>query len=60
MATGFYQAYPNMGAMVLECSAVPPWARAVQRALDMPVFSWGTLLESAYSVVVHRGYEGHV
>ena len=29
MATGFYQAYPNMGAMVLECSPVPPWALAV-------------------------------
>ena len=60
MAREFYQACPNMGAMVLECSVVPPWARAVQRALDMPVFSWGTLLEYAYSVVVHRGYEGHV
>jgi hypothetical protein len=60
MATEFHQAHPNMGAMVLECSVVPPWARAVQRVVDIPVFSWGTILDYAYSVVAHRGYGGHV
>lgn len=59
-ALAFKQAHPNMGALLLECSVVPPFARAVQRALDMPVFSWGTLLDYAYSVVVHREYYGHV
>ena len=36
------------------------FARAIQREIDMPVFSWGTLLDYAYSVVVHRDYYGHV
>jgi hypothetical protein len=50
---------------VLECTGFPPFARALQRELalagtDIAVFSWGTLLDYAYSVVVHRDYYGHV
>ncbi len=60
VATEFYRAYPNMGAMVLECTGMPPFARTLQQAIDIPIFSWGTLLDYAYSVVVHRDYYGHV
>jgi hypothetical protein len=60
MAVEFYQAHPNMGAMMLECTGMQPFARAVQREIDIPIFSWGTLLDYAYSVVVHRDYYGHV
>ena len=56
----FFKKYPNMGAMVLECTGMPPFARTLQRAIEIPVFSWGTLLDYAYSVVVHRDYYGHV
>ena len=59
-AVDFYQAHPNMGAMVLECTGMQPFARALQREIDIPIFSWGTLLDYAYSVVVHRDYYGHV
>ena len=59
-ASDFYRNHPNMGTMVLECTGFPPFARALQREIDIPVFSWGTLLEFAYSVVVHREYYGHV
>lgn len=59
-AVDFYQTNPNLGAIVLECTGLPPFARAIQRALDLPVFSAGTLLEYAYSVVMHRDYYGHV
>lgn len=52
--------YPAIGALMLECTGMQPFARAVQRAVDLPVFSWGTLLEYAFSVVVHRDYYGHV
>lgn len=54
----FREAHSNMGAMVLECSAMPPFARAIQAAIDLPVFSWGTLLDYAYSVVAHRDFRG--
>ncbi|GAA0181715.1 aspartate/glutamate racemase family protein [Clostridium sediminicola] len=51
---------PNMGAIMLECTGMQPFARAIQREVDLPVFSWGTLLDYAYSVVNHREYYGHV
>ena len=56
----FYRQHPNMGAMLLECTGMPPFARALQRQIDIPLFSWGTLLDYAYSVAVHRDYYGHV
>ena len=56
----FYQSHPKMGAMVLECTGFPPFARALQREIDIPLFSWGTLLDFAYSITVHRDYYGHV
>lgn len=59
-ATDFYHAHPSMGAMVLECTGYPPFARALQREIDIPIFSWGTLLDYAYSVAVHRDYYGYV
>jgi len=60
VAVEFYQAHSNMGAMVLECTGFPPFARALQRRIDIPIFSWGTMMDYAYSVVVHREYYGHV
>ena len=60
LADQFRQAHPTMGALVLECTGMQPFARAIQREIDLPVFSWGTLLDNAYSIVVHRDYYGHV
>jgi hypothetical protein len=59
-AMEFFDSKPNMGAMVLECTGMQPFARALQREIDIPLFSWGTLLDYAYAVVVHREYYGHV
>ncbi|HVP17522.1 MAG TPA: aspartate/glutamate racemase family protein [Spirochaetia bacterium] len=60
VGTEFFGSHANMGAMVLECTGFPPFARALQRIIDIPVFSWGTLLDYAWSVAVHRDYYGHV
>jgi hypothetical protein len=60
VATEFFTKHPNMGALVLECTGFPPFARAIQREIQIPVFSWGTLMDYAYSVVVHRDYYGHI
>jgi hypothetical protein len=60
VAVEFYESHPNMGAMMLECTGMQPFARAIQRQIDVPIFSWGTLLDYAYSVAVHRDYYGHV
>ncbi|MDX2508050.1 MAG: aspartate/glutamate racemase family protein [Desulfobacterales bacterium] len=59
-ATAFYEKYPNMGAMVLECTGFQPFARAVQRIINIPIFSWGTLMDFAHTVTVHRDYYGYL
>lgn len=50
----------DMKALIFECTGFQPFARAVQREIDLPIFSWGTLLDYAYSVVNHRNFYGHV
>jgi hypothetical protein len=55
-----FNSHPDMGAMVLECTGFPPFARALQQKIDIPVFSYTTLLDYAYSIVVHRDFHGHV
>ena len=50
---------------MLECTGMQPFARAIQREISaegapVPIFSWGTLLDYAFSVAVHRDYYGHV
>jgi hypothetical protein len=59
-AVDFYQRHPNMGALLLECSGTQPFARSIQQAINLPVFSWGTLLDYAYSIAVHRDYYGYL
>lgn len=60
VAAEFYNSHPDMGALVLECTGFQVFARAVQREIDIPVFSWGTLLDYAFAVTVHRDFYGHV
>jgi hypothetical protein len=60
VAMNFAEAYSNMGALVLECTGFQPFARTIQRHLDIPIFSWSTLLDYAFSVAVHRDFYGHV
>lgn len=59
-ATAFYESHPSMGAMVLECTGFPPFARALQSLIHIPIFSWGTLMDFAHRVTVHQDYYGHV
>ena len=59
-ARQFVEKNPDIGAIMLECTGMQPFARAVQKEVELPVFSWGTLLDYAYSVVNHRDYYGHV
>lgn len=56
----FVSKNPRMKALMFECTGFQPFARAVQREIDLPVFTWSTLLDYAYSVTVHREHYGHV
>lgn len=56
----FVKKHPDIGAIMLECTGFQSFAKSIQRELDLPVYSWSTLLDYAYSVVVHRDFYGHV
>jgi len=50
--------HPDTGAILLECSDMPPFARAVQRAVRLPVFDFITMINWIHHAVVQRSYEG--
>lgn len=60
IAEDFTRKNPDMAALLLECTGMTPFARAIQHKVDLPVYSWGTLMDFAYSISVSRNYYGHV
>ena len=48
--------HPEVGAIVLECTNMPPYARAVQRATGLPVFDIVTLTRWVYQAFVCPDY----
>lgn len=48
--------HPNVGAIVLECTQLPPFARAIQKAVKLPVYDVYTLGEWFYSGLARRGF----
>ena len=50
--------HPDVGAILLECSDMPPFAAAIQRAVGLPVFDFITMINWIYHGVVQRPYEG--
>ncbi|WP_095204651.1 aspartate/glutamate racemase family protein [Mesorhizobium carmichaelinearum] len=56
----FVSKNPDLRALVFICTGFQPFARSVQREVGLPIFSWGTLLDYAFSIVSHRDYYGYV
>jgi Asp/Glu/hydantoin racemase len=48
--------HPEIGALVLECTNMPPYARAVQQATHLPVFDIVTLTHWVYQAFVRPAY----
>ncbi|MDD4364747.1 MAG: aspartate/glutamate racemase family protein [Synergistales bacterium] len=51
---------PDVAAIVLECSDLPPYAHAVHRATGRPVFDFITMIKYVHSALVPRPYEGYM
>lgn len=52
--------YPKIGAILLECSDLPPYALSIQEATGLPVFDFNTMINWVESAVVQRGYVGYI
>lgn len=54
------QEEPGVGAILLECSLLPPYGAAVQEAVDLPVFDFITMINYVYSAVVKTRFHGFI
>ena len=46
--------------LLLECSLLPPYAAALQAAVQVPVFDYITMINFVFSAVVKQPYEGFI
>lgn len=51
---------PDIGAILLECSDMPPYAAAIQAELNLPVYDFITLIKYVHSTVAQRPYYGFI
>jgi Asp/Glu/hydantoin racemase len=51
---------PAIGAILLECSDLPPYASDVQRAVGLPVFDFITLIKWLHNSTTQRPYQGFI
>lgn len=51
---------PDIGAILLECSDLPPYAKTIQAATGLPVFDFNTMIDMVYHSVVQKTYYGYL
>lgn len=51
--------HPEIGAILLECSDLPPYAHTIQASTGLPVFDFITLINWVHSSVVQTPYYGY-
>ena len=49
---------PEVGAIVLECTNMPPYAGTIQKEIDLPIFDIYTLVIMVYHAVVKKNFSG--
>ena len=49
---------PEMGALVIECTDLPPFAHLIQQKANVPIFDIITLTNMVYEAVVRTNYQG--
>ena len=50
--------FPDIGALLLECSQLPTFAADIQDTVNLPVFDYIGFIDMIYSSVVQRRYTG--
>lgn len=51
---------PDVGAILLECSDMPPYAAAVQAAVKLPVFDFITMINFLNQATMQKPYDGWI
>lgn len=51
---------PDIGAILLECSDMPPYASAIQEVTGLPVYDFITLIKWLNGAVMQRPYSGWI
>ena len=51
-------AHPEIGAILLECSDLPPYAADIHEATGLPVFDFITLIDWVHHAIAQRRYYG--
>ncbi|HET7388360.1 MAG TPA: aspartate/glutamate racemase family protein [Nocardioidaceae bacterium] len=49
---------PDLGAIVSECSDLPPYSAAIRGATGLPVFDWASFIDYVHHAVAPRTYNG--
>lgn len=52
--------HDDLGAILLECSDLPPYAHAVQRATGLPVFDFITMIKYVHASLACKPYQGMI
>jgi Asp/Glu/hydantoin racemase len=52
--------HPEVGAIVLECTNMPPYAATIQKEINLPIFDIYTLVIMVYHAVVKKDFSGYV
>jgi aspartate/glutamate racemase len=60
VATRLTSEHPDVGAIVLECTNMTPYAAAIQEKTGLPVFDIYTLVQMVHQAVVRKGFCGYM
>ncbi len=52
--------HPEVGAVVLECTNMPPYAASIQREIGLPIFDIYTLVLMVHHAVVKKDFSGYM
>jgi len=56
----FIADHPEIGAMLIQCSDLTPYAWAIQNATNLAVFDMNTLINWVYQAVVRKPFSGFI